>query len=909
MKKLVLILISFVVIANNTIAQASGNSCTIMGIVKDKTSNDVLPGATVMDGNFNGVITDYDGKFTFPVKSDNSIVNLKIGFTGYKSVVKKVRISGGVVNLGTILLTEDITNLGEIIVKGKAPIAKQETGRTSFNANAVKVHADAKGSNLIKKLPGFTVKQDKIETQGEEVKKIYINGKPFFEDDPKKALNSIPAEMIKNIELYDDYGEVAEFTGYSSGNSVKAINIVTKDEFLNKRVGSYKGGLGTDGKYDLQINRMVTKKNYDFTMSGDRNNINRSNSDLSDFKSFEAEITSNIFGKSDEKPQNFGEQKLTSFGFNLNKKIKKKNDLSLNFTTGKIGNKLEQQSIQNYQDTWYYDSKDTSKTDTRMYKLNLKFTRQNSKDSKVIFSQKTQFMNGNSDSHSERKGILSGTTLNSANTYLNSESDKLYSSSTLIWLKNFEESGRSLTSIANFTTKFNNQDNNIVSDIERYSLNKDNSIDTLVNGINQNELSGTSENSTMLRVSFKEPVDMLSNLNFVYKSSFSTRNSDKNIDLFNINTQNYDLFMESGSNKITSDYWSNRAEIGYSSFGLRFIFNVGLAYENTTLMNTLQYHAEESKSEKTYHKVLPVIYGKYFFSSEQSLVFYAGSRTVVPSVQQLQPLVSMSNPLQVSIGNPELEVGTHHMAMTRYTFTLSEKSNYLAAYAFLKYGENTPGIESYFLSEDAAIHGVTLQKGTKVTKPINVDGMLNVMSGVDYSFPLSFIKSNLNTGLRYNYTYMPTVMSGVELKAKNHNGGLNVGLVSNISKNIDFNINNTTSYNYAYNSENENYNEFLTHNLNADVNITFWKGISLNVEYQYNGYEYFGEEKNQEFHLLNFSVGKSFLKNNRASIRFYVYDALNQNKGIAFNLHETYNESIKSNPLQQYYMLKFSWRL
>lgn len=134
-------------------------------------------------------------------------------------------------------------------------------------------------------------------------------------------------------------------------------------------------------------------------------------------------------------------------------------------------------------------------------------------------------------------------------------------------------------------------------------------------------------------------------------------------------------------------------------------------------------------------------------------------------------------------------------------------------------------------------------------------------------------------------------------------------MLANISNEIDFNISNYSSYNKGSNSENDGSTEYLKHNIKADLSIQFFRKYNFSSEYEMLAYDYLGAFENQERHLLNVSLGRNFLKNDKAKLSLSIYDVLDQNKGVAFNLQETYSESIQSNALQQYIMISFQLKL
>ena len=116
-----------------------------------------------------------------------------------------------------------------VTVTSKTPPVQQKGDTTQFNASQFKVNPDATVEDLIKKCRGVTVGRDgTVTTQGEQVRKVTIDGRDFFGDDASAALKNLPSEVVDKIQVFDRLSDQAQFTGVDDGNSQKAINIVTK---------------------------------------------------------------------------------------------------------------------------------------------------------------------------------------------------------------------------------------------------------------------------------------------------------------------------------------------------------------------------------------------------------------------------------------------------------------------------------------------------------------------------------------------------------------------------------------------------------------------------------------------------------------------------------------------------------
>jgi hypothetical protein len=179
---------------------------------------------------------------------------LIISHQEYIEIKKLVQVSAGQkeVDLGEILPQKDFKTLGEVIITSEAPIiVKNDT--TQFNANAFVVRPNSTAEDLLKKLPGVEVDRDgNVKAQGEQVQKIYVDGKEFFGNDPKLATQNITADMIESIQVYDDMSDQARFTKIDDGSRIKTINIKLKKNRNKGYFGRVSAGITEGGKIQGQ---------------------------------------------------------------------------------------------------------------------------------------------------------------------------------------------------------------------------------------------------------------------------------------------------------------------------------------------------------------------------------------------------------------------------------------------------------------------------------------------------------------------------------------------------------------------------------------------------------------------------------------------------------------------------------
>ena len=137
-----------------------------------------------------------------------------------------------------------------------------------------------------------------------------------------------------------------------------------------------------------------------------------------------------------------------------------------------------------------------------------------------------------------------------------------------------------------------------------------------------------------------------------------------------------------------------------------------------------------------------------------------------------------------------------------------------------------------------------------------------------------------------------------------------LSITSNISQDIDFTLNYDIDFQKVKNTINKesNYN-YLTHSANAKVNWVIWNGIIFENNLNWKYYGGSSMDKAEQIWRWNVSIGKKFLKNNRAELKVIAYDILNQNRSFSRTVTDTYIQNSYTNVLGRYFMLSLTYNL
>ncbi|MBQ5690120.1 MAG: carboxypeptidase regulatory-like domain-containing protein, partial [Alistipes sp.] len=291
MKRLA-ILAFFLILTLGAMAQ---NRAKVFFYIFDEQTKQPLQGAVVevasaKDGSDKSYYTSGRGgymEFSVPMGE----YSVTASFIGYADKRVKCSANAKLVDLGKVYMRESVTAIDKVVKEAHQFRTTQNADTLIYNAAAFKTTKDAEAERLLSKMPGVVVEEGKVEVQGEQVKKVFVDGDEFFGEDVTMAIKTIPAEIIDKVEVFDKLSDEAEFSGIDDGDSYKAINFVTKKSMRNGQFGKVYGGLGWQPQADNvsfnpkylvggNINSFHNKQK--FSLIGLFNNINEQNFSFED---------------------------------------------------------------------------------------------------------------------------------------------------------------------------------------------------------------------------------------------------------------------------------------------------------------------------------------------------------------------------------------------------------------------------------------------------------------------------------------------------------------------------------------------------------------------------------------------------------------------------------------------------
>ena len=946
----------FVFIALFTVIVARAQSRIVSGTVTDQQTKAPLVSASIKLSSLSdttstrNVLTDSAGKFSFGNLSKDSFL-LSVSYVGYSPVSRIIAVDTSDIDMKIAAVPGASTDLSTVIIQTTISPVTQRGDTLQFNASQFKVNPDASSEDLVKKVPGITVENGEVKAQGETVRRVTLDGRELFGDDATAALRNLPAEVVDKIQVLDRLSDQDRASGVTTGETQKEINIVTKAGMRNGQYGRVYGGYGTDDRYSVGGNATFLKENRRISLVGQSNNVNQQNFSQQDLLG----ITSsggggnrggggNFGGGGNRGPggggnrgpggggnfgggNNFGgggnflvgQQNgiNTTHAFGLNysdnwgKKIRMSGSYFFNNTKNITEQITDHQALSDESNTYYRITKSTGSNTNHRFNLRMEYNIDSF--NRLIISPNVSFQKNNTQSLSTNSIITPypQTTIN------NNDNNRVGSNlnNNILYSHNFRKRGRVFSINLNTSYNYQNGDNYaeaifIIPKASAFDTTETNNYTDLFN--NGLRLSAN--------LSYVEPLGKNSQVQFTYNPAYSKSSSDQQVYDFDPVTQKYSRFVDSLYNVFDNYTKTQNGGVAYRYGTMDNQFNVGLNYQNTELENKKIYPAPYNNS-RSFEDLLPNAMMRFKLSSRSNLRVFYRTNTNPPSVTQLQDVVNISNRPFLSMGNPDLKQQYSHMLNGNYTFTHTGKGIVFVAGAFAQKINNYVTNGTYTIQDTAARkdsligNSIYMHIGEQLTKPVNLDGYINLRSFITFAVPLKFMKSNLNLNTGVSYAKQPGIVNTNEIESRSYTYSLGTVIGSNVSEFVDFTVSYTANFNRVNatsiqkNVKTTSLDNYFNHLASVQSNLLTKKGWFIQNDLSNRLYSGYGVGVDQDYWLWNMALGKKFMKNRKGELKVSVFDLLKQNVSINREITDSYIEDVRSRVLTRYFMLTFTYNL
>lgn len=914
------------ILFSNTVYSQKPSRITIKGILQD-TTHEVIPFATVMllnpaDSSLANFTTSNDkGSFQFNNVKNSSYL-LKVSHVSYLPLQKMITPSATDVNDMQIVEMKPISQtLMEVVIKAaKAPL-RIRGDTVEYDATTFKVPPGSTVEDLLRRLPGIDVDAEgNISTQGKDVKRLYVDGKTFFGNDPKSVTKNIGAEAISKVQVYNEKSEQSQLTGIDDGSKEKAMNLQLKEEFKKGSFGKITVAAGTEDRLASRGNYNRFNEKIQLSFIGYANNINQTGVNWEDYGEFKGNNTFNDFDNGD-------------FGFNNNSRgyYFSSNDLPGGYYDGKgltknygagtnynySGKKTKFNSSyfynqtdlnylqESYRQTFLEESKTISKYDTlnnndfrSSHSIGTRFEHDFDSSNKFVVKANLRYSaNDNKINQSQLFSDFSNNPYNSLN--LNNFSDKssLNITSAAIYRYKFKKKGRSFAISSGYNKNTGEGNNN------------QNSINTFFNQTTPTQqikqLIRTNNNITELKASalYSEPLSKKWFVELFYNHSTLLNNNNNQAEAPMLNNSRIDslsVYYE----QITS-YNRLGSSIRYSYNGLNGSIGVAAQLLNLTGRYALDENEpwNNDKVTKPFKNITPNLNVNYEFKNHLNLNAGYSNTISAPDFSDLQPLKNTSNPAYIVIGNADLvPEKTHGIDLSMHYWnpasfmSIGVSTNYGITIDPIVYNQNSSFVEGVGM--------VTTSMPENMSKGESLSGW--------FWSNIPIIKTKLtidfNGGLQYsnNPTRINTIEDDIKSNSANFGSRINFTPGSKLVLSSGFYGNYTAM---SYNINEQHNQDFYNYSVNASVKWQFANRMFLESNFNYSQYKNEKFDFNESIPLWNASVRRILGKKSKFEMRLAAFDIFNKNITLNQYASRNYIERSTTNTLARYFMLSLTYNM
>lgn len=874
----------------SVLSLSAQNSVTVRGQLVEKSSGEPVIQATVRllkaaDSSYvKGTASNDEGRFTLSQTSGNYL--LHFSYLGYKDVYKPISISSSNINLGKIELEEDALQLGEAVVSAR-PIEVLVKGDTiEYNADAYKLQEGSALEDLIKKLPGAEVSSDgSITINGRTISKILVDGKEFFSDDPKVASKNLPAEMVQKLQVLDKKSDMATMTGFDDGNEETVINLQVRPGMKEGLFGNAYAGYGNKDRYEGNgmVNYMKNSNQYTFIV-GSNNTNNAGFSDLA---------TAAFSGNRPPRGLSFGNNNGVStshnVGLNFSTEASSKLTIGGNMRYGYTDNDVLARTYTQYigstADQYATDFSDGVNKSGNLrgdFKIDWKV------DSLTrLIVNPTFTHNYNSNKQQSDFFTLESVaydTINIGNTQYDATGNGYSLGTTIDASRRLTSSGRVLSLSLSGTLSGSDADG-INNSSTRY-------FDGVTANENYRQNFDQKDRSTSWSAftSFVEPISTNHFMQLTYKYSNTNRSSDKL-------TYQADTLAADYTRYLTTDFITQNISLNYKYVQPKYNLTVGVGLEPASLTVDID-NPDASQKQHVKKSILnfaPNAQFNYMWSRMKNLrLEYQGTSSQPSSSQLVDGIPSGTS---ITLGNANLKPSFTHGLQVRFRSFSPEAGRALMASVNVNYVLNDIVSSSYLEAN-----------GRRVTEYTNVDGNTTLTGRTFFNQPLTNNKFSVSNMAMVRWAYQQGFVNNSENVAKTLYIQANPGISYRTSA-LELTLRGSFQHQRVSNSLQGQSNQSTFQyggNLSSTVYLPHGFTLDTDVDYTTNSGYTSGYEQNQW--LWNLSLAKSVLKNGAGTIRFKVYDILNERSNVTRTISTTSIQDRWTNGLTRYAMVHFVYK-
>jgi hypothetical protein len=854
-----------------------------------------------------------DGGFSLEAQPGKYLFNAT--YPGFADFSDSITVTDQPLDLGTIYLIPRSKLLEEIIIRKKVPAIRMKGDTIVYKADSFKVQPGATVEDLLKKLPGISVdRSGKITAQGEPVKKILVDGEEFFSDDPTITTRNLQSGMVEELEVFDKKSDQAEFTGIDDGKKTKTINLKLKEDKKNGYFGKLEGGSNMNDYWSnsAMLNYFKGKRKisgHGLMASDGRTGLNfREMMNYGGMGNVETEMNDeggtmiSISGPDDDfdwgRFEGEGLPRSWSGGLQFsNKWDNDKKNINVNYRYKKLNNDAVVSNRSQYilPDASYFANERsrthaTKQSNSGMGTYDVKL---DSSSSLKVMVNAVYGMGSGYQQISSESITPGGDTINKGSRMNSSINDTRSFSSSLIYRKKFKKPGNTFS--ASIQQGYNRTESDgFLRALNSYYDSKGLLVKADV--IDQEKINNNDRKNYSGRLSYTKSLNKKTILEFNYELAHADIYSlRRTLEKPNPLSDKYEVEVPALSNEFDFKTWENKGGMNFRySKPKKFSYSFGGSMSYTSLtQNDLK---RDTVIKYNFLNFFPAANMRVTMKKNMNLDMYYNGRTQQPSINQLQPVANNTDPFNVYIGNPNLNLALNH-----------ELGIWLNKYDMLSESGFFMNISVDFAQNAFSERNFIDTLGRRIYQTVNVNGNYNTRMYFNYNKKL---KSGLTIGggPSVNYGQYVNYVNTERNTTRNANLGAELDFDYTKEKKYSLSFNINPQYNLSKSSISSIKTNYWLQNYTLNLVVFFGKKWELTNDINASLRQktpVFTSNNNAV--LWNVWLDRKFGKKDAVKLRLYAFDILDQNIGFRRNISSNLISEKTYNTFNRYLMLSFIW--
>ena len=931
MKTWVLGILLMAISAISAFAQSGSGRATVTGTVLDGGDKSPVMQATVQilslkDSTMvKGNVSDLDGNFALSVRPGKYL--LKISYIGYTTFFRQIEMTRNKprLNVGNIELQADAIMLGEAVVVAQAPEVTAAEDTLVYNSSAYRVPEGSALEELVKKLPGAEVDENgKITINGKEIKKIMIDGKEFFADDPNIAMKNLPVNIIDKVRAYDKQSDLARATGIDDGEEETVLDLSVKPGMNKGWFGNADLAAGTEDRYSgkIMLNRFWGDNQ--FTVIGSMNNVND--------QGYPGGGGGFRWGR-----QN-GLTAIKMGGFNFSttsEKLETGGSVNFNYKDADIISKQASETFVSSDNSSFQNALIAQRNKNTA--LTADFRIEWRPDTMTMLLVRPRLSYGDTDNtESSNSGTFNAEPQNTTdeliaaiqegnltdlmaeenivNTIIRnslSKSSDFNVGGSVMFNRRLGKAGRNINFRGTYNYTNSSSEQFSTSETEYFQMTDEERLEIL----NRYISTPTLNNNFSARVSYSEPIFKGGFLQFSYNFQYRYSTTDNST-----YTMPNDWTIDNGyggeytgvldkenSKSAHYTYYNHQAELALRWIREKMRLNVGVSFQPQKTELSYKKGDLDTVTVRNVFNFTPTLDFRYKFNKTSQLRINYRGRSSQPSMTDLLPVEDTTDPLNIRRGNPGLKPSFTNSFRAFYnTFNTETQRGMVAHVSF----SNTMNSVS-----SRRVYNETT--GGYITTPENINGNWNLFSMLGSNTALRNKKYTINTFTTASYNNIVSYISdNTETTNDDRNKTRQLRLGERLRGTYrtdwwEVSLNGSLNYTHSRNNYQEQNNmDTYDFSYGASTNIRLPWNMSIATDLSQNSRRgYSDNSMNRDELIWNAQISQDFLKGNAATVSIQFYDILRNQSNVSRAITAAMRSDTEYNAIYSYCMVHFIYRL